>query len=109
MYDHEQRKDWLQSVGARFSASPRPETGSVGSERHRLRDMYRLPARRVSAGHCLSSECQTVTSSSQTLQAVGAPAARAVGTLRDEKPYVHKRPHCEHTCYAQNRRMSVWP
>jgi hypothetical protein len=31
----------------------------------------------------------------------------AVGTLREEKPYVHRVPYCEHTCYAQNRRMSV--
>ena len=33
----------------------------------------------------------------------------AVGTLREEKLNVHRFPYCEHTCYAQNRRMSVWP
>ena len=33
----------------------------------------------------------------------------AVETLREEKPNVHRFPYCEHTCYAQNRRMSVWP
>src|SRR6266568_1882431 len=35
-----------------------------------------------------------------------------VGTLREEEsyvPYVHRLPYCEHTCYAQNGRMSVWP
>jgi hypothetical protein len=30
------------------------------------------------------------------------------GTLREEKPYVHRLPYCEHTCYAQNGRTSVW-
>ena len=33
----------------------------------------------------------------------------SVGTLKEEKPYVHRFPYCEHMCYAQNRGMSVWP
>jgi len=35
---------------------------------------------------------------------VGLPAGSG-----EEKPHVHRFPYCEHMCYAQNRRMSVWP
>src|ERR1700722_4222945 len=34
---------------------------------------------------------------------------KAAETLRAEKPYVHILQYCEHRCYAQNGRMSVWP
>jgi hypothetical protein len=36
-------------------------------------------------------------------------SARDEDLLRLLKPYVHTLQYCEHRCYAQNGRMSVWP
>jgi hypothetical protein len=33
----------------------------------------------------------------------------SVAKLTDGKLYVHRFKYCEHACYAENGRMSVWP